>query len=166
MASTTEDFSLRPAQPHDTPELLRLISALAEYEKLPQQLQLSAERLHAHLFGARPLAEALVAQDASHPHALIGFALFFTNYSTFLCKPGLYLEDLFVVPEARRRGVGRALLTALARLALERDYGRFEWSVLDWNEPALRFYRELGAHVLPDWRRCQITGAALERFRS
>jgi len=162
MSSTS--FTLRPAEPRDTPALVDLIRGLAEYEKLTQQLELSPEKLHTHLFGQRPVAEALVAQDANG--ALIGFALFFTSFSTFLCKPGLYLEDLFVVPHARGLGVGRALLTALARIALERDYGRFEWSVLDWNEAALGFYRELGASVLPDWRRCRLDGDALERFRS
>ena len=130
---------------------MRLIAGLAEYAKLSHQLELTEESLHKHLFGARPVAEALVAQDSSD--ALIGLALFFTNFSTFLGKPGLYLEDLFVVPEARGMGVGRALLTALARIALERDYGRFEWCVLDWNEPALKFYRDLGATVLVEPRR-------------
>ena len=163
MSSTEPSFALRPAEPRDTPELVRLISALAQYEKLTNQLQLTADKLQAQLFGPRPAAEALVAQEPGG--ALIGFALYFTSFSTFLCKPGLYLEDLFVVPEARRKGVGRALLTALAQLAVARDYGRLEWSVLDWNEPALRFYLGLGASVLPDWRRCRLTGAALARFQ-
>jgi GNAT superfamily N-acetyltransferase len=115
------------------------------------------------LFGERPVIETLVAE--SEPGRLIGFALYFTNFSTFLGKPGLYLEDLFVRPEQRGHGVGRALLEALARIALERDYGRVEWSVLDWNAPAIGFYEQLGASVLPEWRICRLTGAALERFR-
>jgi len=95
------------------------------------------------------------------PDRIVGFALFFTTFSTFLGKKGLYLEDLFVVPEARGQGVGRALMLRLARIAVERDYGRFEWSVLDWNEPAIGFYKQLGASVLPDWRRCRLTGQEL-----
>ena len=161
--ANTSTFSLRPAEPRDSADLVRLITALAEYEKLTHQLQLTPDKLRAQLFGPRPAAEALVAEALGG--ALLGFALYFTNFSTFLCKPGLYLEDLFVVPEARRNGVGRALLTALARIANERDYGRVEWSVLDWNEPAQQFYRELGATILPDWRVCRLTGDALARHK-
>jgi len=157
-------FRLRPAEPRDTDALVALIVGLAEYEHLTDQLEITSEKLATHLFGPRPVAEALVAEAAGG--ALLGFALYFTNFSTFLAKPGLYLEDLFVLPEARRVGVGRALISAVARLAAERDYGRFEWSVLDWNEPALQFYRQLGATVLPDWRICRLTGAALQRFRT
>ena len=155
------EFELRRAEPRDLPQLVGLISALAEYEKLTHQLQVTPEKLGKHLFGDKPLIGALVAEAGG---ALIGFALFFTNFSTFLAKPGLYLEDLFVVPERRGSGVGRALLTALARIALERDYGRVEWSVLDWNQSAIDFYERLGASLKPDWRICRLTGDALARF--
>jgi GNAT superfamily N-acetyltransferase len=155
-------FQLRTAEPRDVPQVIALISALAEYERLTQLLEVTPEKLTRHLFGDKPVVEALVAEAGDQ---LIGFALFFTNFSTFLGKPGLYLEDLFVLPERRREGVGKALIEALARIALERDYGRFEWSVLDWNQPAIAFYERLGAAILPDWRICRITGAALERFK-
>lgn len=161
---TQASFRLRPAEPRDAAQVVELIAALAEYEKLSHLVQITPEALARHLFGERPVAEALVAE--SEPGTLIGFALYFTNFSTFLGKPGLYLEDLFVRPEQRGHGVGRALLEALARIALERDYGRVEWSVLDWNAPAIGFYEQLGASVLPEWRICRLTGAALERFRS
>lgn len=161
---TQASFRLRPAEPRDAAQVVELIAALAEYEKLSHLVQITPEALTRHLFGERPVAEALVAE--SEPGTLIGFALYFTNFSTFLGKPGLYLEDLFVRPEQRGHGVGRALLEALARIALKRDYGRVEWSVLDWNAPAIGFYEQLGASVLPEWRICRLTGAALERFRS
>src|ERR1700742_726657 len=125
---TPPSFQLRAAEPRDLAQLVALISALAAYERLTQMLEVTPDKLRQHLFGERPVAEALVAEAGE---SLIGFALFFTNFSTFLAKPGLYLEDLFVLPERRREGVGRALMEALARIALERDYGRFEWSVLD-----------------------------------
>lgn len=160
---TQASFQLRPAEPRDAAQLVELISALAEYEKLSHLVQVTPEALSRHLFGERPVIETLVAER--EPGALIGFALYFTNFSTFLGKPGLYLEDLFVRPEHRGHGVGRALLEALARIAIERDYGRVEWSVLDWNAPAIGFYEQLGASVLPEWRICRLTGAALERFR-
>jgi GNAT superfamily N-acetyltransferase len=162
--ATSKPFRVRPAAPHDTEGLVSLIVGLAEYEHLTHQLEVTPQKLATHLFGPRPVAEALVAE--ADGGALIGFALYFTNFSTFLAKPGMYLEDLFVLPGARRMGVGRALISAVAQLAASRDYGRFEWSVLDWNEPALQFYRQLGATVLPDWRICRLTGAALQRFRS
>jgi GNAT superfamily N-acetyltransferase len=159
----TNAFHLRRAEPRDVEQLVELIGALAAYEKLSHLVQITPEVLTRHLFGERPVIETLVAE--LEPGQVIGFALFFTNFSTFLGKPGLYLEDLFVRPEQRGHGVGRALLEALARIALERDYGRVEWSVLDWNAPAIGFYEQLGASVLPDWRICRLTGAALERFR-
>ncbi|MET0388529.1 MAG: GNAT family N-acetyltransferase [Polyangiales bacterium] len=165
MSQTSETFQLRPAEPRDVPGLITLITGLAQYENLTTQLEVTPERLTRDLFGPRPAAEALVAHDSADQARLLGFALFFANYSTFLGKPGLYLEDLFVVPEARGRGVGRALISAVARLALERDCGRFEWSVLDWNKSAIGFYTGLGATILPDWRVCRLTGPALERFR-
>ena len=159
-------LQIRPAAPADVPTLVRLISALAEYEKLSHLLEVTPEKLHAQLFGERPPAEALVAELRPQGQAPVpaGFALFFTNFSTFLCKPGLYLEDLFVLPEHRGAGVGKALLRHLAGLAVERGCGRFEWSVLDWNEPAIRFYEAMGATLMTDWRICRVTGEALTQM--
>ncbi|HSV72017.1 MAG TPA: GNAT family N-acetyltransferase [Methylibium sp.] len=153
--------ALRAAEPRDLPDLVRLIGALADYERLTHLLRATPEALGTHLFGARPVAEAMVVEVDG---AVVGFALWFTNFSTFLCQPGLWLEDLFVLPEHRGRGLGKALLQRLAALALERGCGRFEWSVLDWNEPSIRFYEGLGASVLPDWRICRVTGDALARL--
>lgn len=150
---------IRPATPTDVPAIARLIRGLAEYERLSHAVTLSEERLHAHLFGPRPYAEVLLAEENG---TVAGFALFFHNYSTFLAQPGIYLEDLFVLPERRGRGHGRALLTALARLAVERDCGRLEWSVLDWNEPSIQFYCALGAVPLDDWTMYRVTGDALQ----
>jgi GNAT superfamily N-acetyltransferase len=121
------------------------------------------EQLHVHLFGARPYAEALLAEDEG---TAVGFAVFFHNYSTFVGRPGLYVEDVFVCPEHRRKGHGRSLFRELARIAVDRGCARFEWSVLDWNEPAIAFYRSLGATVMPDWRICRMTGAALSGLAS
>lgn len=154
------DIRIATACEQDVPDILRLIKGLADYEQLTDQLVATEDDLHAALFGARPLVEALLAFDADEA---IGFALFFQNFSTFLGRPGLYLEDLFVVPDRRGRGVGRRLLTHLARIAVERKCGRMEWSVLDWNEPAIGFYQRLGASVLQDWRICRLTGDALVR---
>ncbi|MCY7283758.1 MAG: GNAT family N-acetyltransferase [Cyanobacteria bacterium CAN_BIN43] len=152
------DIEIRPAKSEDVETIFQLIHALADYEKLSHEVTGTAALLHEHLFGAHPCIEALLADHQGQP---IGFALFFTNYSTFLTKPGIYLEDLFVMPEYRGKGIGKALLGALARLALERDCGRLEWSVLDWNEPAIAFYQRIGATVLPEWRICRVTGAAI-----
>lgn len=154
---------LRPAQPADVQVLFRLILALAEYEKLSHAVTGNADALDEHLFGSRPYAEAILAEYAGQT---VGFALFFTNYSTFLTQPGIYLEDLFVLPEYRLQGVGKAILSHLAQLAVERGYGRLEWSVLDWNEPAIAFYRRMGAEVLPDWRICRVTGETLTQLAS
>jgi GNAT superfamily N-acetyltransferase len=115
--------------------------------------------LHQHLFGDRPCIEAILAESNGNS---VGFALFFTNYSTFLTKPGIYLEDLFVMPEYRSQGIGKALLAHLGKLAMARECGRVEWSVLDWNEPAIGFYQRMGATILPDWQICRIAGAAIE----
>jgi len=153
MARAT-DFAIRPAAPADVPELLRLIHELAEYEKLADMAVGTAPMLHAALFGARPAAEAIVAERGGRA---VGFALYFTTFSTFLCKPGLYLEDLFVEPEHRGAGIGKALLRHLAGLAVERGCGRLEWRVLDWNEPSIRFYRSLGAVLLPEWELVRMT---------
>jgi GNAT superfamily N-acetyltransferase len=155
-------FGLRAAEPRDLDAIVALIRGLAEFEQLTHLLQVTPETLRPHLFGDRPVAEALVAESGGE---VVAFALFFTNFSTFLAQPGLYLEDLYVTPAQRGRGIGKALLTRLAQLAVERGCGRFEWSVLDWNEQAIRFYRGFGATVMPDWRICRIAGDALEAFR-
>ncbi len=155
---------VRPASPKDAPVLFELVCALAAYERLEHQVNGSAAALAEHLTAsaeARPLVEALLAEIDGKA---VGFALFFTNYSTFLTKPGIYLEDLFVLPEYRQQGIGKTLLTHLAKLAQSRDCGRLEWSVLDWNESAIAFYQKLGATVLPDWRICRVTGAAIHRM--
>lgn len=149
---------IRPARPDDAPALLGLIRDLARYEKLEHEVTGTEADLREHLFGSAKRAEALVVEEGG---ALVAFALFFHNFSTFLCRPGLYLEDLFVVPERRGAGHGRALLEALARVAVERGCGRFEWAVLDWNEPAKGFYRALGATEMSDWRVMRVTGEAL-----
>lgn len=159
--TATTDFALRPAEPRDLDAIVGLIRELAAFERLTHLLQVTPQSLAPHLFGERPVVEAIVAERASR---VVAFALFFTNFSTFLGKPGLYLEDLIVAPEQRGQGVGRALLTRLARIAVERDYGRFEWSVLDWNEHAIRFYEGMGASLLPEWRICRVTGDALRRL--
>lgn len=151
---------IRTATPTDVPTIARLIRGLAEYERLTHTLTLDENRLREHLFGPRPFAEVLIAEDAG---AAVGFALFFHNFSTFGNSPGLYLEDLFVVPEQRGRGHGKALLLALARLAVQRGCNRVEWSVLNWNEPAIGFYRTLGAVPLDEWTTYRLTGDALAR---
>jgi GNAT superfamily N-acetyltransferase len=152
---------IRPATPGDIPAIIQLIRALSDYEKLSDQVVLDEARLREHLFGPRPYAEVLLAEEAGR---VVGYALFFHTYSTFLARPSLYLEDLFVLPEHRGRGHGKALLARLARLAVERDCGRFEWMVLDWNTPAIQFYESLGAALAPEWKLCRMTGDALRRF--
>lgn len=154
---------LRPAAPADVPAIVGLIGELAAFEQLTHQLEVRAETLHPHLFGPRPAAEAVVAELDDN---VVAFALFFTSFSTFLAKPGLWLEDLYVQPAHRGVGIGRLLLTHLAQLAVQRDYGRFEWSVLDWNVAAIGFYERMGATVMSDWRICRVTGDALERLGS
>jgi GNAT superfamily N-acetyltransferase len=150
--------TLRHAAPADLPAIVGLIAELAEFEHLSHLMQVTPESLQPHLFGDQPVAECRVAEVGGE---VVAFALFFTNFSTFLGKPGLYLEDLYVKPAHRGQGLGRALLTDLARLAVERGCGRFEWSVLDWNANAIRFYEGMGATVMPDWRICRVTGEAL-----
>ena len=145
---TDKTFTIRPAVPADTAAILRLIHALAVYEKLEDQAVGTEAMLREALFGKRPSCEALLAERDGKA---VGFALFFTTFSTFLCKPGVYLEDLFVEPECRGLGIGKALLQRLAALALERDCGRFEWRVLDWNKPSIQFYESLGATLMPTW---------------
>jgi len=157
-------LSIRPAVSSDIPQVLKFIRALADYERLTQEVEATEERLHATLFPAQghPAAECLLAFCDAAP---AGFAIFFTNYSTFLAKPGLYLEDLFVAPEWRGQGVGKALLLHLARLANARGCGRMEWTVLDWNKPAIEFYDAVGARRMQEWQICRLTGAALQQYR-
>ncbi len=157
-------FTMRPAELRDVGAIVQLIRDLAEFEQLTHLLQVTPEKLRPQLFGERPAAEALVAEigDGKGGGEVVAFALFFTNFSTFLAQPGLYLEDLYVKPGQRGSGIGRALLTRLAALAVERQYGRFEWSVLDWNEHAIRFYQGMGATVMPEWRICRVSGDALQ----
>jgi GNAT superfamily N-acetyltransferase len=157
----TPSFTLRAAAAADAPAIVGLIRELADFEKLSHLVVVTPESLHQHLFGAQPVVEAVVAEVAGQ---VVGFALFFTNFSTFLGKPGLYLEDLYVQPAHRGTGLGKALLQHLGALAVQRDYGRFEWSVLDWNANAIAFYQKMGATVMPDWRICRVTGAALQAF--
>lgn len=156
--TSRSDLILRLAEPSDCSALFDLVQALAEYEKLSHAVTGNPSALKEHLFGSPKYAEAILAEYTGQA---VGFALFFHNYSTFLTKPGIYLEDIFVLSEYRRKGVGKALLTKLAQIAVERDCGRLEWSVLDWNEPAQTFYRRMGASILPDWRICRVTGEAL-----
>ncbi len=149
---------IRPARPGDAPLILELIRALADYEKLSHEVEATVEALDRDLFGDRPYAEALIAE---HDGQGVGFALYFHNYSTFLGRPGIYLEDLFVRPEVRGRGIGKGLLTQLARIAVDRGCGRLEWSVLDWNAPAIAFYASLGADLKREWLINRLTGDAL-----
>jgi GNAT superfamily N-acetyltransferase len=155
------ELGIRPATIDDVPLIRQFIGELADYEKLSDQVLVDDEALRTHLFGPRPSAEALLGFAGETPAA---FAIFFQSFSTFLGRPGLYLEDLFVRADFRRRGFGRAMLVHLAREANRRGCGRFEWTVLDWNEPAIRFYEGLGATVLPDWRVCRVTGEALTQL--
>lgn len=152
---------LRAAEPRDLSAIVALIGELAEFEHLTHLVEVTPETLRPHLFGERPVAECVVGEVDGE---VVAFALFFTNFSTFLAKPGLYLEDLYVRPAQRGTGLGKALFEHLGRLAVERSCGRFEWSVLDWNERAIRFYEGLGATLLPDWRICRMTGERLARF--
>ena len=150
--------SIRPAVAADIPVIAKLIRGLARFEKMEGDVTMTEERLAESLFGQRPYAETLLAEDGGTP---VGFALFFHNFSTFLGLPGVYLEDLFVIPEQRGRGVGRALLREVARLAVERGCGRLEWSVLDWNREAIGFYERLGARPNSEWTVYRLTGEAL-----
>jgi GNAT superfamily N-acetyltransferase len=156
-------LEIRAAVAADIPLIHSFVRSLAEYEKLLDTLTATPERLRATLFPQEgcPAAECVIAFHSGEP---AGFALFFTNYSTFLAQPGLYLEDLFVRPEWRSRGIGKSLLLHLAKLANSRGYGRMEWTVLDWNEPAIAFYESLGARRLREWQLCRLTGAELARY--
>jgi GNAT superfamily N-acetyltransferase len=153
--------TLRQASVEDVDLILELIQGLAAFEKLSHEVQATREQLQTTLFGTRPAAEVVLAFEGD---CAVGLAIFFHNFSSFLGKPGIHLEDLYVRPEFRGRGHGRALLKHLAKLAMERGCGRFEWTVLDWNTPAIEFYRRQGVDVLPDWRICRVSGKALERL--
>jgi GNAT superfamily N-acetyltransferase len=152
-------FLIRPAQVDDCETIAAFIRELARYEKLEHEAEATAEHLSRNLFGPRVYAEALIAEVAEVP---VGFALFFHSFSTFRGKPSLYLEDLYVQPHQRGRGIGKALFTTCAKLAVERECGRFEWAVLDWNEPAIGFYRSLGAKPMDDWTVNRLDGESLQ----
>lgn len=164
-------YTLRAATPADAAAIVDLIRELAVFEKLEHLVRITPEMLSKQLFGPRPAAEAIVAEapaaaahgdaGAATPTRVVAFALYFTNFSTFLGQPGLYLEDLYVQPEYRQQGLGKALLKRLAQTAVQRGCGRFEWSVLDWNVDAIGFYRRMGATLMDDWRICRVSGAAL-----
>jgi GNAT superfamily N-acetyltransferase len=156
-----ETCRIRPAAPADVPLILSMIRELAEFEKLAREVTATEADLKTALFGARPHAECVIAELGGKP---AGFVLFFHNFSTFLAKPGIYLEDLYVKSELRGKGVGRALLAHLASLAVRRGCGRFEWAVLDWNEPAIGFYKSLGAKMMDGWKINRLTGKALEKL--
>jgi GNAT superfamily N-acetyltransferase len=156
--SITPGPNVRFASRADVPVVVDLIRELAVYERLEHLATATPQRLDQELFGPHPTCECLIGEIDGRP---VGFALFFHNFSTFLCRKGLYLEDLFVRPEARGAGLGKLLLQRLAQIAVERECGRFEWSVLDWNVDAQAFYQRMGATVMPDWRICRVAGDAL-----
>src|SRR5260370_25153390 len=155
------DFEIRSARVEDVPTILELMNDLATYERAPAEVRATEERLVDVLFGEKPAAEVLLAFEKDTP---VGFALFFHNFSTWLGRPGLYLEDLFVKPEKRGKGYGRALLVDLAKVAYERGCGRMEWAVLDWNEPAIKFYRSLGAKPMEEWTVFRLTHDCIARL--
>lgn len=159
-------FEIRPAREEDAEVVCGLIHELARYEKLASHCKATPEAMREELFGPRAVIRAVVAWESDEKTGEakpVGFALYFFNFSTFLAKRGLYLEDLFVVPEARRKGYGRQLMRHLAQTALEEGCGRFDWSVLDWNQPAIDFYEKFGANVLQDWRICRLEGDSLQK---
>jgi len=155
------NLQIREATEEDVPVILWFIRQLAEYERLLHEAVMTEETLRQSLFGSRPVAEVLLAYFDDKP---VGFAVFFHNFSTFLGKPGLYLEDLFVIPEMRGRGFGKALLVRLAKIAVDRNCGRFEWAVLDWNKPSIEFYKKLGAAPMDEWTIFRVTGDALKKL--
>ena len=157
------NISIRPAVPQDVPLILAFLHELATYEKLAHEVVATERDMHAALFGERPVVETVIANLDAQP---VGYALYFPTFSTFLGKPGLYLEDLYVRPAARGFGVGRKLLEHLARIAVERGWGRLEWSVLDWNEPSIAFYKRMGAKPMDEWTVFRLTGADLKTLAS
>lgn len=161
LTKDTTIFTLRPATEADLALVLSLIRALAEYEKLSHEVVVTEDLLREHLFGPQPKAEVLLGFEGETP---VGFALFFTNFSTFVGRPGLYLEDLFVWPQYRGKGYGKRFLEALGRIAVERNYGRMEWAVLDWNAPSIAFYKSLGAVPMDEWTVYRMSGEALQRL--
>ena len=154
-------IAIRPATPADVPTIMAFIKELAVYEKLAHEVKATDADLHACLFGQRPVVEGVIATLDDEP---VGYALFFPNFSSFLAKPGLYLEDLYVRPAARGLGIGRQMLEYLARVAVDRGWGRFEWAVLDWNEPSIAFYKRMGATAMDDWTVFRVTGEALRKL--
>ena len=156
-------LNLRPTTESDVPLILQFIRELAEYEKLPHEVVADEATLRDELFGAKPVAECVIAE---YGHAPVGFALYFHNFSTFVGRRGLYLEDLFVKPEYRGKGIGKALLVYLAQLAKSRNCGRFEWAVLDWNEPSINFYKNLSAQPMNEWTVYRLTGKTLDALAS
>jgi GNAT superfamily N-acetyltransferase len=161
MNNKPRNFEIRPARVEDVPIILQLIRDLATYERAPNEVTATEEQLIKVLFGARPSAEVLLAFEQE---TAVGFAVFFHNFSTWLGRPGLYLEDLFVKPEVRGKGYGRALLVHLAKIARERDCGRMEWAVLDWNDPAIQFYRKLGAKPMDEWTVFRLAGDGIAKL--
>jgi GNAT superfamily N-acetyltransferase len=156
--TTANKFTIRPAQPSDVAHIHAMIVELAVFEKLEHMVVATEALLHEGLFDSKPSCEAIIGEENGE---VVTFALFFHNFSTFLTKKGLYLEDLYVRQAYRGKGYGTQMLKALARIAVERNCGRFEWSVLDWNEPAIKFYKAMGADILPEWQICRVTGSAL-----
>jgi GNAT superfamily N-acetyltransferase len=161
MAADNRDLIISSATPADIPAILDFIRKLAEYEKLSHTVIATENDLQKHLFGPSPAAEVLIAKIQNKP---VGFALYFTTFSTFVGRPGIWLEDLFVLPDHRHRGIGRALLRFVAAVAINRNCGRLEWSVLDWNEPAIKLYQKIGAVPMSDWTIQRLTGEALRRL--
>ncbi|MDX2217597.1 MAG: GNAT family N-acetyltransferase [Burkholderiales bacterium] len=157
------NFTIQPSTPADVPVIFDLIKQLAVYEKLEHMVTGNKAMLHDALFGTRPVCECVVAREGDQP---VGFALYFSTFSTFLTKPGLYLEDLFVVPDKRGLGYGKALLKHLAQLAQSRGCGRFEWRVLDWNEPSIKFYESIGGEIMKEWWLVRMTADRIDQFVS
>jgi GNAT superfamily N-acetyltransferase len=162
-AAASESLVIRPAEPHEAPLVLSFVRELAEYERLSHEVVATEEGMRQALFGPRPYAEVIFACLNGEP---VGFALFCYNFSTFLARPGIHLEDLFVRPKCRGRGIGQKLLSWLAREALARGCGRLEWAVLDWNEPSIKFYDSLGARALKEWFTYRLSGESLEKVAS